>query len=403
MQSKKVLLVHPGTQYSYHTVRQLKEFGLLYKFCTGLALSDAPLPRILKKIFKVLRKRSIPFLNRNELDLQPLKELLALALLKSGLDSEDVLYYRNKYFQRKINNQFFDNASVVIGYDTSSWILAERCRLAGTKFILDASIGHPLSKEIIFKKLSKRYPEWSKGFRPKKNKFIYAELEEIELADLVVVPSKFVFDTYVSNGVPEKKLRINHFGTNLEYFSPKKWDKPIEKLKFLFFGSLNGRKGLPLLFEAWDLVSSQMNAELILAGYEKIPSHIRIPKNVMVLGPVLKEDRLSLFHSADVFVFPSFFEGFAQVQIEAAACGLPLIGTYNSGGEEIIEQGRNGLLVDIEQPSALADAILFFNVNKEKIPDMGYQSHVISKNFDWKDYGSRWNQIISDLILDDNR
>lgn len=397
MQSKKVLLVHPGTQYSYHTARQLKEFGLLYKFCTGLALTDNLFHRVLKKVFKVLRKRSIPFLNKNELHLQPLQELFSLALLKYGFDSEDVLYLRNKIFQKKIKKQFFENASVVIGYDTSSWILAERCRLTGKKFILDASIGHPLSKEIIFNKLSKRYPEWSKGFRPKKTKYIYAELEEIELADLVVVPSKFVFDTYVSNGVSEHKLRINHFGTSLEYFRPKKWNKPIEKLKFLFFGSLNGRKGLPILFEAWESVSSQINGELILAGYEKIPSHIKIPTNVKVIGPVMKEDRLSLFHSADIFVFPSFFEGFAQVQIEAAACGLPLIGTYNSGGEEIIKEGKNGMLVDIENADALVDAILYFHHNKEKIPEMGYQSHLISKNFDWKDYGSRWNQIISEI------
>ncbi|MFZ9660866.1 MAG: glycosyltransferase family 4 protein, partial [Chitinophagaceae bacterium] len=223
------------------------------------------------------------------------------------------------------------------------------------------------------------------------------ELEEIELADIVVVPSKFVYDTYVSNGVLASKIRINHFGTDLDYFKPKKWDHTPEKIKFLFFGSLNGRKGLPLLFEAWEQISANTDAELILAGYEKIPAHINIPQNVTILGSVLKENRLSLFHSADVFVFPSFYEGFAQVQIEAAACGLPLIGTYHSGGEEIIQQNRNGILVDVEDVDGLTNALLFFIENKTKIPEMGHESFLISKDFSWKEYGKRWEKIISEI------
>src|SRR5205085_4740653 len=105
------------------------------------------------------------------------------------------------------------------GFDTSSWILADHCKKRNKKFILDVSIGHPLSKEKIYRELSESYIEWKQQVVPKKHLYIELECAEMDLADIIVVPSGFVKQTLVENGVAADKIKINPFGTFVEQFS----------------------------------------------------------------------------------------------------------------------------------------------------------------------------------------
>jgi glycosyltransferase involved in cell wall biosynthesis len=95
-----------------------------------------------------------------------------------------------------------------------------------------------------------------------------------------------------------------------------------------------------------------------------------------------------------VFVFPSFFEGFAQVQVEAAACGLPIIGTQNSGAEEIIQDGYNGFIVEPGNIDQLVSAMRFFVKNREKLAVMSAKVRERIDFFSWNSYGNRWKAIL---------
>ncbi len=192
------------------------------------------------------------------------------------------------------------------------------------KFILDVSIGHPDSKNEIYKILTVKYPNWLNEISFKKESLSQLERTEMELADLIVVPSNFVKRTYIKNGIDEKKIKINPFGTNVSHFVPS--TKKIEKngVSFLFFGALTARKGLPFLLETWErLHTVYPESTLTIAGFGKLPKEYMLPDGVCNIGAINPLMRLELYHNHHVFVFPSFFEGFAQVQIEAAACGLP--------------------------------------------------------------------------------
>ena len=77
-----------------------------------------------------------------------------------GAASEAIFHRRNEHFQRCIPDTDLKRSKVVVGFDTSSWLIARRVKMLGGKFVLDQSIGHPLEKERIFTELRERYPAW---------------------------------------------------------------------------------------------------------------------------------------------------------------------------------------------------------------------------------------------------
>lgn len=399
----KVLLAHPGTQYSFQLAKQLEKSGLLYQFYTGLAINKNSfkarfLHLLPTDIYKKISNRIIEDIPPKKLKTLPLLEYQTILGMRNTVNPEDLIYKRNLKFQQSIPDRAIMESDVVIGFDTSSWILAERCKALGKKFFLDVSIGHPLSKEKIYDDLSKLFPEWKEQIAPKRKDFIYLECREMELADVIVVPSEFVKQTLVENGILSDKIKLNPFGTFIEEFrfTPNK-EIVNGETSFLFLGSFSPRKGLPLLLEAWSEMNIPM-AKLIIAGYGKIPDGIKLPNNVINKGIIAKDERQDLFNSANVFLFPSYFEGLAQVQLEAMACGLPVVGTRNSGSSELVIDGVNGYTINAGNKSELKQAIQFFLDHPQKIEEMAVAARKKVEEFSWDNYGNRWKELLEKVI-----
>lgn len=401
----KVLLAHPGTQYSFQLAKQLEKSGLLYQFYTGLAINKNSfkarfLHLLPTDIYKKISNRIIEDIPPKKLKTLPLLEYQTILGMRNTVNPEDLIYKRNLKFQQSIPDRAIMESDVVIGFDTSSWILAERCKALGKKFFLDVSIGHPLSKEKIYDDLSKLFPEWKEQIAPKRKDFIYLECREMELADVIVVPSEFVKQTLVENGILSDKIKLNPFGTFIEEFrfTPNK-EIVNGETSFLFLGSFSPRKGLPLLLEAWSEMNIPM-AKLIIAGYGKIPDGIKLPNNVINKGIIAKDERQDLFNSANVFLFPSYFEGLAQVQLEAMACGLPVVGTRNSGSSELVIDGVNGYTINAGNKSELKQAIQFFLDHPQKIEEMAVAARKKVEEFSWDNYGARWKELLEKAFMD---
>src|SRR5829696_10245901 len=69
------------------------------------------------------------------------------------------------------------------------------------------------------------------------------------------------------------------------------------------------------------------------------------------------KELVNYYNEASVFVFPSLDEGMALVQLEALACGVPVICTPNSGGDSVVEEGREGFVVPIRNSTLLASRL----------------------------------------------
>ena len=258
-----------------------------------------------------------------------------------------------------------------------------------------------MAKERIFSGLRQRFPDWSVSVPQKAPEMVATEQEEHALADLVVVPSEFVKQTLVENGVDEGKIRVIPFGTDLDLFHPPKQREGGQSgrpVVFLFVGGLSARKGLPVLLAAWRRLGLT-DAELWLAGSGTLPDgeSALLPANVKILGPQERPQVAALMRAADVFVFPSFFEGLAQVQIEALATGLPVIGTCESGAGGLVKNGVNGEMTPAGDEHALADAMRRLATDHELRRRMQAAALEQRLELGWTLYGERWAALVATI------
>jgi glycosyltransferase involved in cell wall biosynthesis len=128
-------------------------------------------------------------------------------------------------------------------------------------------------------------------------------------------------------------------------------------------GRLADAKNYPLLIEALSLVRERLDARLVILGQGDREASLRALVSARGLDEVVEfagfqENPWRFIARAAVFALTSRYEGFGNVLIEAAACGVPLVATASPGTRDIVRDDVDGLLVEAHAPRAVADALL---------------------------------------------
>ncbi|MCG3113594.1 MAG: glycosyltransferase family 4 protein [Candidatus Manganitrophus sp. SB1] len=161
-------------------------------------------------------------------------------------------------------------------------------------------------------------------------------------------------------GVPPERVTVIYNSVDLERFHPKRRETTGRSLRvekeikeqekvILFVGSGFERKGVGPLIEAVARLRD-LPVKLWIVGkgdigkYQRRVDHLHLQDQVCFFGPVAPVD--PFYAAADLFVFPTLYEPFGQVHLEALASGLPVITHRRCGGAEAIECGVNGDLLD---------------------------------------------------------
>src|SRR5208283_82834 len=100
-----------------------------------------------------------------------------------------------------------------------------------------------------------------------------------------------------------------------------------------------------------------------------------------------RKDVVRVYQSADVFLFPTISDGFGLTQIEAMACGLPVITTPNAGS--VVRDGIDGFIVPIRNSEALAEKIELLAGDPELLNWMSQNACQRAADFSWEKYGER--------------
>ena len=168
----------------------------------------------------------------------------------------------------------------------------------------------------------------------------------------------------------------------------------------LFTGGLSPRKNLVRLIDAYAFIAHRIPHALVLTGGKgwrnrDITDRIEKTPNVIRLGFVPDEDMPLLYNAAELFVYPSLYEGFGLPVLEAARCGTPVI---CASGSSLTEVGGDGVrFIDPSSTDEIAAAILELIENRDlrdRLIAAGYKN---ANRYSWDDSANKLLQLAHDL------
>ncbi len=273
------------------------------------------------------------------------------------------------------------------GQATEIFDLADQ---TGALKVIDSSSSHPTSAYGFWQR---ECDLWNPGTNVAITRWMFARWNrELERADIILCPSKFVRDSMIYNGIPEKKCMLNPYGVDTSIFQPR--SEVPSKPRFICVGTICLRKGHQYLFRAFEKVRKVFpDAELICAGayYPDFSKERRRWEGTFTHFEHLPHNELAkILQEATAFVFPSNEEGFARSIIEGMASGLPIIATHESGATTLVDDGVEGLIVRARDIDHIAEAMIRVASDRELNRRMGEAACARGgKKNSWNDFADR--------------
>ena len=268
---------------------------------------------------------------------------------------------RNAWFQRMAVRQIAripEEGLTVFAYSYAAREIFAYARSRGWRTVLGQIDPGPVEERLVadLHRRSALKADW----QPAPSRYWDDWRAECDLADVIVVNSAWSRDCLMREGIPANKLAIVPLALEAPPATrafrrtyPKQFsaDRPM---RVLFLGQINLRKGIEPLFDAIRIVG-ESPIEFWFVGplQVDVPPDLRNSARVRWFGPAARSATDGFYRDADVFVLPTFSDGFGLTQLEARAWHLPVLASRFCG--EVVEDGRNGaLLAEVTGPQIAA-------------------------------------------------
>jgi glycosyltransferase involved in cell wall biosynthesis len=197
--------------------------------------------------------------------------------------------------------------------------------------------------------------------------------------------------------VPRERIVVVPNAIHVDDFTPVAQPRRGPSVRLLFLGMVSARKGLDELAQALRelLRHGCTGFELDVAGGEEVPGELLrlrrlyatpgLHERVRFHGPLFGADKLRLLQSADVFVLPSRNESFGIANLEAMACGLPLVSTRTGAIPDYLVDGVSGFLVEPRDVDALTHALGRLISDAALRERMGEEGRRRVRAYDWEE------------------
>jgi glycosyltransferase involved in cell wall biosynthesis len=325
---------------------------------------------------------------------QPMREgarLLAQRFGKTqvrggGSFSVDAVYESLDRFVAKSLERTANRPDSIYAYEDGALASFEAAARCGVRRVYDLPILYWETAKKILEAEAERLPAWEPTLGATRDSTAKLERKsrELELADVVVCPSRSVLESLPAQIRSAKKCIVAHFGSPAPI---PRAESRSSKLRVLFAGQMSQRKGLADVFAAMKMLR-RTDVELVVLGTPILPLQFyrSICPDFVHESARHHQGVLEVMASCDVLVLPSLVEGRALVQQEALACGLPIIVTENAGAADLIEAGKTGFLVPIRSPEAIAEKIDWFASQRIGLEEMRGECRKKAAAYTWKAY-----------------
>lgn len=203
--------------------------------------------------------------------------------------------------------------------------------------------------------------------------------------------------------IPENKIKVIYEGVSSEHASIDSDQYDKYKPFMLFIGRLEKRKNIEGIVSTFEILKNKhkISHKLVLAGspgfgYLDIKHKIEASEyraEIIETGFVEEKNKWQLMREAEIFLFPTFYEGFGLPILEAQSLGVPVVTSNVSSFPEVT--GGSAFLVDPKEPKVIAQAIISLisdNTQKNDIIRKGYEN---VKKFSWEKCSSE----IAELLM----
>ncbi len=406
---------------AYQAVIGLCRAGLLDRFITSSYFNpDLPLARLARKVApQRYAKWEMKFRRRNHPEI-PSERVCALPIVDVLLRIESraagragtvrlkrlLAQARTTWFDQRLSRivaRRSPSALLIFSDVGSEWTLP-LCRRLGIPAVLSMVHGDVREEIEVLNQEATLSPEYfpiylGDGFLDRKElDWLHRRrLRDIALADLILVPSDHIARCLISHGTPPEKIRVIPYAADCRRFRPHEGKHHGSTCTFLFAGGITQRKGIKYLLEAWDRIRRPGWKLQLLGALPESPGPLSsLPDQVELLGRIGHSEMPAWMAAADVFVFPSLFEGSAVVTYEALACGLPGVVTPAAGS--VIRDGIEGFVVMPRDVTALAQRMEQLGHSPQLRARMSAAARSRALEFDWPRYHGSILDAVNELI-----
>ncbi len=310
--------------------------------------------------------------------------------VRSAID--DIYFKLDHQLAKDIKSGKIQTATkAVYGYEDGSLNSFKAAKMRGLNTFYDLPIGYwRAGHEILFEE-AELQPQWSStipSLNEPEDKLTRKE-EELALADHIFVASSFTRETI--NMAPDihADIEVIPYGspTPVSHVPPE-WTKG-KPLRALFVGGLSQRKGISYLFDAVAALKDIVSLTVIgrkPEGCESLEKHL---DHHTWFASLPHQRILEIMSQKDVLIFPSLFEGFGLVILEALSRGIPVITTAHTAGPDILSEGEDGFIVPIRSSEAIAEKLELLYRDRDRLGEMKINALEKSLKYTWQCYGKR--------------
>lgn len=393
-----LLLSYPiGNVFSREAALALEAEGLLAEFWTGLnwrrgSLADRLLPGALTR---QLRRRALPDVLQPKVRTAPAREIgrllggrlpggAWLTRHETGPCSVDGVF---QAMDRRVARHLEHARGLtgVYAYEDGAAATFAAAAGLGLKRFYDLPIGYWRAGHAIYAEEAEREPLWAPTLtgRDDSPAKLARKDAELALADTVFVASEFTRRTLQGAGV--RSVHVIPYGApEVNAGEPV----PTEgKLRVLFAGSLGQRKGLSYLLEAAQRLAGHVELTLLGAktavGCAPLEAATRTHRWIPSLP---HHEVLAEMSRQDVLVFPSLFEGFGLVMLEAMSRGLPVIATPHTAAPDVLTDGEDGFVIPIRSADAIVEKLEILIRDRPRLQAMKAAARTKAATLTWENY-----------------
>ena len=240
-----------------------------------------------------------------------------------------------------------------------------------------------------------------------KNLYFLSNIFFKRIAEVYIASNENTFRLLKDLNIEEKRLRILPYGVDIDKYYPD--ESKRERDLILYVGAFEERKGTINLLESLNLINKRV--KLLMAG--PIRDEVYFKKVSDIISKINSEDRhkieylgcvdesqlIDLYQKASVFICPSLKEEFGIVNLEAMACGTPVVATQSDGLPYILENNKNGFIVKAGSQKEMAQAIEKVITDIPLAKQFGENGRkLVEDKFSWKIKASELEKIYKELL-----